>query len=274
MIWHAKIPRPTIDTIETLDETDMYREFLEEMIAYYGMSKDDLFYDDREHGCKTFVLAIDTGKDDFVRLRSYSSQMDLASTNCTIWQVAMAATTISPLECDWTDFQYIDVISNSILNPAEEALEEVSHIWRDQPICCFVSIGNSVFSPNRNDQVQSAILDPDQVAEYLGQSTKEANLNYFRFSVNEWMEMPTRDDLFEATGKYIDEMQGNEIISCSQLLLRGIEEWYGKLTLSLISYQSLSISSNLCRETYISPQAGFRTCPDRNKRSILTVLPR
>ncbi|KAJ6181424.1 protein kinase subdomain-containing protein [Penicillium canescens] len=112
-----------------------------------GVSKEDLFNDGTERGCRTFVCTADRHTKDIVRLRSYSlpHEPNIGATICEAALATSAATTFfEPVSIGDRSFADGGLGAN---NPVDEVEGEASNIWCSETgdlkplVKCFISIG-------------------------------------------------------------------------------------------------------------------------------------
>lgn len=167
----------------------------------------------KEMCCKTFVLALHAEVASGIpsRLRTYSSKLDLHTTDCTIWQAARATsaapTFFDPIAIGVTPIRYVDA-GIGYNNPSREALLESARIWPDRKVECLLSIGTGHqsqaqlkdlhFYPKFLAGLRSAYqvakacvrisTDCERIANQAREDCKRQNIPYFRFNVRQGLE--------------------------------------------------------------------------------------
>jgi len=101
--------------------------------------------DTPKHTCRVFVLAMHPGEIHIpLRLRSYTSRMNPVTTDCSLWEAAMASeaspTRYAPVLMGSPQISYISA-ALGFCNPSKEALDEAVRIWQLSGIRCLVSLG-------------------------------------------------------------------------------------------------------------------------------------
>ncbi|RMJ20845.1 Patatin-like phospholipase [Aspergillus sp. HF37] len=120
---------------------------IQKVVEHSGASQLDLFNDDTERGCRTFVCTADRHTKDIVRLRSYSLPHE-PNIRATICQAALATSAAT------TFFEPVSIGDRSfadgglgVNNPVDEVENEASNIWCPETgdlkplVKCFISIG-------------------------------------------------------------------------------------------------------------------------------------
>jgi calcium-independent phospholipase A2-gamma len=179
-----------------------------------GLPEDEILEDLAEAShCRTFVLAMySSNMRHPVRLRSYSSRMDPASSGIKIWEAGRATTAqpsvFPPISIGETGITYIDA-GIGYSNPAKEALDEAVRIWQISGISCIVSIGSGMMTPARLESniadkvsywsnmpvllglmksIVNAVTDTERTHEELSRESRLLGLKYFRFNVDSGLE--------------------------------------------------------------------------------------
>jgi calcium-independent phospholipase A2-gamma len=189
-------------------------EAIKRIVRSCGLPEDEILEDLAEAGhCRTFVLAMYSSNMRLpVRLRSYSSRMDPASSGIKIWEAGRATTAqpsvFPPISIGETGITYIDA-GIGYSNPAKEALDEAVRIWQVSGISCIVSIGSGMMTPARLESniadtvsyrsnmpvllglmksIVSAVTDTERTHEELSRESRLLGLKYFRFNVDSGLE--------------------------------------------------------------------------------------
>ncbi|KAJ5774501.1 hypothetical protein N7457_009397 [Penicillium paradoxum] len=140
---------------------------IQKVVEDSGASKEDLFDDGIERGCRTFVCTADRYTKAIVRFRSYSLSHE-SNIRATICQAALATSAAT------TFFEPVSIGDRSFAdgalganNPVEEVEGEASNIWCHETaelkplVKCFISIGTGHPGINPFE---------DQMFEFLGRT--------------------------------------------------------------------------------------------------------
>ncbi|GFF61692.1 putative Pfs, NB-ARC and TPR domain protein (JCVI) [Aspergillus udagawae] len=178
---------------------------IQKMIEDSGASKQDLFNDGTERGCRTFVCTADRHTKDIVRLRSYSlsHEPNIRATICQAALATSAATTFfEPVNIGDRSFADGGLGAN---NPVDEVEGEASNIWCPETgdlkrlVKCFISIGtgnpgrqafeDSIFKFLRQTLVQIATETENTERRFIARWARHFDeKRYFRFNVEQGLQ--------------------------------------------------------------------------------------
>ncbi|KMK63757.1 hypothetical protein Y699_09530 [Aspergillus fumigatus Z5] len=153
--------------ITALFDSAKLESAIRKVVEDSGASKQDLFNDGTERGCRTFVCTADRHTKDIVRLRSYSlpHEPNIKATICQAALATSAATTFfEPVSIGDRSFADGGLGAN---NPVDEVEGEASNIWCSETgdlkplVKCFISIGTG--NPGKKPF-------EDSVVKFLGQT--------------------------------------------------------------------------------------------------------
>jgi hypothetical protein len=232
--------------------TTAHEQAMKQAIQYAGLDCDDLLAEtSQDLNCKTFVLSMSINNlRSPVRLRSYSSRMDSASSDFRIWEAGRATsaspTLVQPVLVSGVTYMSAD---NGYTNCALEALDEAARIWQLSEIKCLVSIGAGLMPPTRLDidsalshnplrmgrmihyinALARSITDTERNHQQLKRITRMLGLEYFRLNATGLDEVHntawTKLSVVKSeTALYLeDEILDNELSFCALHLLQGFE---------------------------------------------------
>ena len=152
-----------------------YEQAMKRAIEQAGLNYDDLLAEPfQDVKCKTFVLTMSSNNlRSPVRLRSYSSRMDSASSDFRIWEAGRATsaspTLVHPVLVSGVTYMSAD---NGFTNCAMEALDEAARIWQLSEIKGLISIGAGLMPPARleiDSALSHNLLGMGRMVEYVSQ---------------------------------------------------------------------------------------------------------
>lgn len=200
------------------------------VIENSGASKQELFNDGTERGCRTFVCTADRHTKDIVRLRSYSLPHE-PNINATICQAALATSAAT------TFFEPVNIGDRSFAdgglganNPVDEVESEASNIWCHETgdlmelVKCFISIGTG--NPGKKPFEKSMMKFLGQTVVHIATETENTEKRfigrwarhfdkkrYFRFNVEQGLqeigmeEYNKKGAIAAATESYLTHME-------------------------------------------------------------------
>ncbi|GES56908.1 FabD/lysophospholipase-like protein [Aspergillus terreus] len=178
---------------------------IQRVIENSGASKQELFNDGTERGCRTFVCTADRHTKDIVRLRSYCLPHE-PNINATICQAALATSAAT------TFFEPVNIGDRSFAdgglganNPVDEVESEASNIWCHETgdlkelVKCFISIGTG--NPGKKPFEKSMMKFLGQTVVHIATETENTEKRfigrwarhfdkkrYFRFNVEQGLQ--------------------------------------------------------------------------------------
>ncbi|KAB8212947.1 phospholipase [Aspergillus novoparasiticus] len=178
---------------------------IQKVIEDSGASKQDLFNNGTERGCRIFVCTADRHTKDIVRLRSYSlpHEPNIRATICQAALATSAATTFfEPVNIGDRSFADGGLGAN---NPVDEVEGEASNIWCPETgdlkrlVKCFISIGtgnpgkqafeDSIFKFLRQTLVQIVTETENTERRFIARWARHFDeKRYFRFNVEQGLQ--------------------------------------------------------------------------------------
>lgn len=251
-MYQSKLSNFVFGSEKTKEITVAYEQAMKQAIEQAGLNCDDWLAEPfQDVKCKTFVLTMSINNLRCpVRLRSYSSRMDSASSDFRIWEAGRATSAspvlVHPVFVGGVTYMGAD---NGFTNCAMEALDEAARIWQLSEIKCLISIGAGLMPPARLeiDSVLShnplrmgrmgefinalarSVADTERNHQQLKRITRMLGLKYFRLNANgldkvhnrEWAKLSV---VKSETALYLqDEALHNELSFCALHLLQGLE---------------------------------------------------
>ncbi|KAJ5569106.1 FabD/lysophospholipase-like protein [Penicillium hetheringtonii] len=178
---------------------------IEKVVDDSGASKQDLFHDGTERGCRTFVCTADRYTKDIVRLRSYNlpHEPNIRATICQAALATSAATTFfEPVSIGDRSFADGGLGAN---NPVDEVEGEATNIWCPETgnlkplVKCFISIGTG--NPGKKPFEDSMLMFLGQTVVQIATETENTEKRfiarwakhydekgYFRFNVEQGLQ--------------------------------------------------------------------------------------